>query len=96
VPEFGISPVELAEISQQWREGGRKTAELAWDAFGTAHGSGSEALAAIRDCGDPAAEATASVGDRLKTLADKVTRFAANTVELDQSMGAAINELPAR
>ena len=96
MPEFGISPLELSDISQQWQESGRTTADLTWDAFGKARGSGSAALAAVRDCGEPAAEATASVGDRLKALADKVTRFAANTVELDQSTGAAINELPAR
>lgn len=96
MPEFGISPIELSDISHQWREGGRSTADLKWDAFGHVQGSGSDVLAAIRDCADPAAEATSSIGERLKTMADKVTRFAANTVELDQSMGAAINELPAR
>lgn len=96
MPEFGISPVELSDISQQWREGGRTAAGLAWDAFGQARGSGSEVLAAVRDCEDPADAASTSIGDRLNTMADKVTRFAANTVDLDQSMGAAINELPPR
>ena len=96
MPEFRISPTELSDISQQWRDGGRNIADLKWDAFGQSGGGGSAVLAAVRDCAAPAQLATTSVADRLTTMADKVTRFAANTVDLDQSMGAAINELPPR
>ncbi|WP_083737257.1 hypothetical protein [Mycobacterium sp. MS1601] len=69
---------------------------MTWTAFGEATGSGNDVLAAIRNCADPAEAATTSVSWRLITLAGKVTRFGANTVELDGSTAAAILELPPR
>jgi hypothetical protein len=96
MPEFGISPIELADISSEWREGGRTITDNKWSAFREATGSGSDVLAAIRDCAEPAAAASYSIGDRLIALGWKVTHFAANTVELDGSTGSAITEMPPR
>lgn len=88
--------IELADISAEWRAGGREIVATEWSSFGEASGSGSDVLAAIRDCGAPAEDASRSIGDRLIALGWKVTHFAANTVELDSSTGAAIDEIPQR
>jgi hypothetical protein len=96
VAEFGISRQELAGISSGWRSQAGTITGIQWSAFTNVTGSGSDVLAAVRDCGAPAAEAMRAVGDRFSTLAQKVDTFAANVVAQDGPVGSAIAELPSR
>ena len=94
--EFGISPAELAGISSTWRNEASKIGDTDWSAFGRATGAGSDVLCAVRQCADPAEQATESIKCRIDTLAQKVDTFAGDAIAQDQAMGTAIDELSPR
>lgn len=94
--QFGISPEELGRLGATWRSEAGKVGDTEWSAFGAAVGSGSDVLAAVRDCASPAEDASDSIAERVRTLAQKVDTFSANAVAEDSKMGAAIDELPPR
>jgi hypothetical protein len=92
---FGISRDELAAIGSTWHDQGIRAAGADWRDF-KVRGAGSDVLAAIRDSAGPAQDASASIGNRLTTLADKIDAFAANVCARDATVGGEISELPQR
>ncbi|MFH5231163.1 hypothetical protein [Antrihabitans spumae] len=93
---YGISPDRLRQISSTWRSEAGEIERLNWSAFSGAEGEGSAALAAVRECADPAGQAVKSIATRFQTMAGLVDTFATNMEAMDDQIAASLDALTPR
>jgi hypothetical protein len=93
---MGISPDQLTAITSSWRRDADAIEALVWSAIAGATGAGSDVLAAVRACADPAKQAMTSIADRFDTMAGLVDKYSANVEAEDGEIAREFDTLSAR
>lgn len=95
-PEFGVDLDELKGLSSGWRTEAGEIEGLQWGWLADVSGAGSDTLAALRSCAEPARESVSSIAARFTVMAELVDAFASQVDTTDSETAAKLNEMETR
>lgn len=95
-PQFGVDSDEISGVSTAWSSAAETIGGLSFSPVAEVVGTGSDTLAAARQCGVPATDAIKSISTRIASMASSVSAFSKNTDTTDSSSADQLNNLTPR